>query len=182
MTLRRGFKSDANWYSTEMRRELSLRPASKLCPRRLADHLGYRVVALSEFARANPRVVSYFGEGPGQRQLSGITLPYGEERWIIYNDGHDPGRQAADIAHECAHGLLNHPLPILLDEAGRRRYDLEIEEEANWLGPALLISDAAALFIVRRGYQLEQAAELYGVSVELLRFRINVTSAARRVA
>jgi len=57
-----------------------------------------------------------------------------------------------------------------------------MEDEANWLGPALLISDEAALLIVKRQYSLEQASDLYQASVEVVRFRLNVCGAFRRAA
>ena len=53
------------------------------------------------------------------------------------------------------------------------------EEEAQWLAGALLISDEAALSIVRRKLSLQDAAQLYGVSVDMIRGRMNVTGARR---
>ena len=64
----------------------------------------------------------------------------GLRRTVIYNDAHDRKRQASDLAHEIAHALLHHPTHALLNAQGKRHYEREIEEEANWLGPALLIS------------------------------------------
>jgi hypothetical protein len=53
---------------------------------------------------------------------------------------------------------------------------------AEWLSGALLISDEAALHIVRTGMPDDKAMTLYGVSRKMLQFRLNVTGARVRVA
>jgi hypothetical protein len=65
---------------------------------------------------------------------------------------------------------------------GSRYYDPTLEEEANWLGPALLISDEAAVYIVRQRMSLHDASNFYGVSEKLLTMRLNVSGALLRVA
>lgn len=56
------------------------------------------------------------------------------------------------------------------------------EEEANWLGPALLISEEAALWIVRNGISKSEASAQYDVTEEVIQMRINLTAAIKRVA
>lgn len=102
------------------------------------------------------------------------------KRFIVHNDAHDPKRQSANIAHELAHALLHHPPKPPFDENGERHYSLELEEEANWLGPALLISEEAALWIARNNWPLVDASALYGASEDLIRMRLNVCGAYRR--
>jgi Zn-dependent peptidase ImmA (M78 family) len=102
---------------------------------------------------------------------------------IIHNDAHDRKRQAANIAHELAHALLIHPLQPLLNAQGERDQSESlklIEEEASWLGPALLISEEAALNIARRGISIRDASERYGASEDVIRMRLNVTAAHKR--
>lgn len=182
MGLRRGFKSEANWYAREMRQELGLPPHGPLCPWRLAAHLEFPLIPLSALALEEPEAAAYFRTTKGQKEFSAITLFKGRERLVVHNDAHDPKRQAADISHELAHGLLNHPPKPPIDASGSRHYDAVLEAEANWLGPALLISDEAALLIVRRGYTLEEASDRYGASVDVVRMRLNVSGASRRAA
>lgn len=100
---------------------------------------------------------------------------------IVHNDSHAVTRQAANLAHELAHALLQHPPHPAFDGTGCRDWDPEIEEEANWLGPALLVPEPAAIWAARNGLSLHEAARLYGVSQDLMRFRLNVTAARRRV-
>ena len=182
MSYPRGFKKDANSYAREMRHELGVEPHGSLCPWRLANHLGFTVVKLSDFIVYAPSAVAYLTSGYGQAEFSAVTLPNEGAPWIVYNDSHSPGRQAANLAHEAAHGLLCHPAAPLTDAHGARTFNREQEDEANWLGPALLISEEAALHIAERRLLHAVACEMYGVSLELLQMRLRVTGALIRVA
>lgn len=55
------------------------------------------------------------------------------------------------------------------------------EEEANWLGPALLVSEEAALYIVEQQLTLDAAVSIYAVSRDVITMRIGVTGAQRRM-
>jgi Zn-dependent peptidase ImmA (M78 family) len=177
MALRRGFKSEANWLSRNVREELGIAAHLPICPWQLATHLGFPVMALSDFEKSEPAAVAYFRSLVGQRDFSAITLFEGTSRIIIHNDAHQKKRQAANIAHELAHGLLLHPSKPPFNAEGSRHYDHESEEEANWLGPALLVSDEAAMHIARMKLPTVKASDVYGASEELVRMRLNVTGA-----
>ena len=181
MTLRRGFKTEANAYSREMRLELGLAAHSPLCQWQLAEHLGHTVLPMSSYIDLHSREVLHLSSNKGRKEFSAVTVNSEIGPIIIHNDRHDTKRQAANLAHECAHGLLHHK-PCALFDGTKRVYNAEMEEEACWLGPALLISDEAALLIANRRYSLEQASDLYGASIEVIRFRLNVCGAARRAA
>lgn len=182
MALRRGFKAEANWYASSLRKELDIAPHLPLCPWRLAKHLEIPVFKLSDYAAVAPEAVTYLQTIKGQKDFSAITLADGQERFIVHNDAHDKKRQAADISHELAHGLLLHPPAKILDPSGTRNYDKAMEEEANWLGPALLVSDEAAMHIAALGLTLAKASDVYGASEPLIRMRLNVSGAYQRVA
>lgn len=177
---RRGFKTEANWWARELRREQGLSAESPMCPWKLCGHLDIPVTALSDFAQAEPEGVALLMSQDGQREFSAVTWGLGQERFIIYNDAHDAGRQAANIAHEVAHALLRHPVPALFGADGKRNHDKAQEAEANWLGPALLISEEAAVSIVARRLSISNAADLYGTSQQLVQMRINVSGAQKR--
>ena len=66
-------------------------------------------------------------------------------------------------------------------EFGCRQFNRAHEEEANWLGPALLISEEAALYIVEQRLTVDWAGLDYGVSRDLITMRISVTGAQRRM-
>lgn len=180
MAPRRGFASLANAIATDVRTELQLRPFDPLDPWRLAEALEIPVMRLSELQSAAPEPVSHFTENdPGA--FSAMTLFSGRRRTIIHNDTHSPARQASNVTHELGHGLLLHPPTPPLDAGGLLDGDRALEEEATWLAGALLISEASAVLIVKQGWTLEEAAKRYGVSKQMVRFRINVTGARRRL-
>jgi Zn-dependent peptidase ImmA (M78 family) len=179
--LRRGFKTEANTYAREMRGELSLESHAPLCPFRTAAHLGVEVRKLTSYKTELPDQTAYLTRKGNKIAFSAITACLGTERFVIYNDTLAPTRCHADIMHEISHMLLMHPPHRLRAETGDRHYDAELEEQANWLGPAMLVSEEAALSIVQRGLSLTAAAKLYGVSADLMRMRLNVTGAHKRV-
>lgn len=180
MGLRRGFKTEAEWYAQDVRKDLSLRAWDPVCPRRMAQHLDHKVIELSAFEATHPSDIRILRQCTGPKGFSAVTLHKGSLRLIVLNDGHTAARQAADIAHELAHALLHHrPLP-LDNETGVRAFNPVDEEEAKWLGPTLLVPSPAAVVITRRGDTDQVAARGYGVSVELMRMRLNATGARRR--
>lgn len=180
MALRRGFKTEANTTSRELRAELGLDSAAPICPFRLADHMDVELIKLSAFLVEHPDATAYL-MGEGKSEFFAVTLCGLTPRRVIYNDVHSPARTAADIAHELAHMLLLHPAHRLTSETGGRHFDKELEDEANWLGPAILVSEEAAISVARQGLSLNQAAIHYGVSEHLMRMRLSVTAAYSRV-
>jgi len=182
MAFRRGFKTEANTTSREIRTELGLAADAPLCPFVTAKHLEVLVVKLSAFKGQHFNAVGYLTSAAGQNEFSAITVCIGRQRVIVYNDGHSPARCAANIMHELSHLLLMHPPHPLCGENGKRHFDATLEEEANWLGPALLVSDEAAVAVAKRNIPLRSAANEYGVSTQLMQMRLNVTGAQRRVS
>jgi len=148
----------------------------------LAEHLEIPVVTLSSMTDVIPDAVSYFVRTTNRSEFSAVTVFRGLERTIVHNDSHSTGRQSSNLAHELSHALLLHPSTAPIDACGCRNWDPVLEEEAEWLSGALLISDEAALHIVRTNMTAEAAQTLYGVSGQMLTFRLNVTGARVRVA
>jgi len=181
MGLRRGFKSEANATAREIRAELGLSTAAPLDPWKLAEHLAIPVVGISTMmGDARTAVVRLTKIDP--RSFSAVTVFRGySRRMIVVNDAHSRRRQASDVAHELAHCLLLHEPRPAFDDGGVRAWDEDEEDEADWLAGALLVSDEAAVAIVRRGLSIRDATRLYGVSVRMMQFRINVTGARKRV-
>ena len=181
MKLRRGFRTEANAYAREFRVELGLAPHAPLSPWDLADHLAISVVPLSAFKSDIPVAVRCL-YGRERSSFSAATVFCGRRRLIVHNDAHHPRRQASNVAHELSHGILDHPPTSPLNDDGCRFFDKTVEDEANWLGPALLISDEASMFIVEQRLSMPNAISLYGVSKQVITMRINVTGAHKRIA
>ena len=181
LKLRRGFKTEASAYAREFRAEFGLKPHDPLCPWRLAEHLAIPIVPLSEFQNKIPDEVHYLTE-KDVKSFSAITVFYGTQRIIVHNDAHSLLRQASNVSHELSHGILQHQPDEVFNECGCRNFNQEYEDEANWLAPALLISEEAALHIVKTGMTIDEAVEYYRASKEVINMRINVTGARKRIS
>jgi Zn-dependent peptidase ImmA (M78 family) len=179
MVLRRGFKSEAHALANEVRAELGLSVFDPLNPWHLAAHLEILVVALSSFRHDAPQAVEHFLFVEPDC-FSAVTVFSGQKRMIVYNDAHARCRQVSDVTHELAHGLLLHPPHPALDTRGCRHWNEIIEQEAEFLSGALLITERAAMHIVLNNIPLDHAAHRYGVSVSLLRYRLNMVGAFHR--
>lgn len=180
MALKRGFKAEANRLSRQFREELDVDPSGKLCPWALAEFLGIPVLQLSSLASSIPDEVGYLMHD-GRECFSAVTVSVGWRRTILHNDANHPNRQASDIAHELAHAILMHPPSPPFSEVGKRVFDKDLEEEANWLGFALLVSEEAALHIAKSGWSDQQAAAKYSVSEDVVKMRLGVTAARKRI-
>jgi Zn-dependent peptidase ImmA (M78 family) len=180
VNLRRGFKTESNQHSRNLRKELGLVPHAPLCPFALAKHLEIPIVALSELKETIPDEVAILTDKEPD-SFSAVTIFHGTRRLIIHNNAHHPRRQASNIAHELSHAILAHPPSPPFNDYGLRNYDSEYENEANWLGPALLISEEAALYIAKNKMTLDQALEHYKVTQQVIQMRLNVTGALKRI-
>jgi Zn-dependent peptidase ImmA (M78 family) len=177
--LARRFKVEADAISLELRAELRLDMTAPLDPRKLADFLEIEIIPLSKLKGARGR--EHFLEVE-VAAFSAVTVFDGSKRVIVHNDAHQVPRQTSNISHELAHGLLLHPPSPPLDLKGLRTHDAMLEEEASWLGAVLLVPEEAALHVARKGWTTAEAAVAYGVSEPLMRWRLNMTAARRRVA
>jgi IrrE N-terminal-like domain len=182
MSLRRGFKAEANRISLRLRQSLGLRPEAPIDLIALAQSLGLTVVPLSSFQDECPEAVRQLIR-VDRSAFSAATIRCGPmRRVIVYNDSHDYGRQRNSTAHEISHVLLEHKFTLPIDTSGCRTIDRDAEDEAAWLGAVILISDAAAMHIVRTDMDTNAACQVYSVSAPLLQMRINASGARIRMA
>lgn len=180
MALKRGFKTEAHKIAREIREELKLAPTAPLNPWELAEYLSIPVLTLSEMKKIAPRPVHYFS-AVNTSEFSAMTIFEGAKRIIVHNDAHTKGRQSNDVSHEISHGLLLHPPQPALDAHGCRNWNNDMEDEAEWLSGALLISEEAALNIAKRNMSIKDAADLYNASEKMVRWRLSITAAHKRV-
>lgn len=178
MGLYRGFKTDASDLAYNVRKELGLNGVSPLDPLALAEHLDIRVLGLRTL-REVPQVQEYFRQVRPE-EFSALTVFDGSVRLIVHNDSHAKGRQANNITHELSHGLLMHEPQVALVN-GCRDWNADAEEEATWLAGVLLVTDDAAMALARSGYTIADGAKRYGVSEQLLTWRMNMSGARLRV-
>jgi len=175
---RRGFVKESEEYAADYRFELDLATHEPLPALDLARHLCVPVIALSKHPKISQPVKLYFS-GPGNSMFSAATLPDGTYREILHNDFQHPNRQNSNIMHELAHIILGHPPKPPMLENSCRNFDPVAEREANGLAFILLVPKPAALFAFERFSSLQEAALHYGVSVQLLKHRIQVSDVRR---
>lgn len=176
--MRRGFKEEAKRLALEVRGELGLGPLDRLDPRALAALYGIPVYTISGLAgRCDPATVAWL-DGPGRPTFSAALVPCGTARIVVENDRHAETRRVSNLSHEMAHILCEHEFTKALLTADKcRAGDPDDEAEADWLGGELLITYTAALAAARAGWDDQQVAVLYGVSVPRARMRMNASGA-----
>lgn len=179
---RHGFKAESNRTARELRVELKIRPEHPLCPWRLANHLAVPILKFTELPDCEAK--QYLMQGKGKNEFSATVCYEGLKAFIVNNDVHAPKRQASNVAHELAHVLLGHPPAPPFDEEGKRDFLAVIEDEAEWLGPALLVSEEAAMnaykLIRSKAYTLSSLSDEWAVTEEVLRMRMNLVGAKNR--
>lgn len=181
----RGFKSWCEKLSLEFRAKLDLEPADPLPARALAAHLGIQVRTTAEFPALSP---SSRNTLEADDAWSAVTLEAADKKLIILKATNTPGRQSSDLMHELSHHLLDHrPTPVDVSSEGflmLHSYNRTDEAQADWLSSCLLLPRPALLLIKTRRDDDSVAAQAYGVSIAMLKYRLDVSGinvqAARR--
>ena len=182
--MRRGFKAWSERTSREYRNSMGVPQAHPLDPRRLADLLGVRVITPEAIPGLSRESVSQLTR-VDRESWSAVTITYQGKRLVVLNSGHSPARQASSLAHELAHIILNHTTDeaVLSDEGFlfRGSYDAGQEEEANWLAGCLLVPRDGLLAAGRRSGDHRHLAMRFGVSMEMVAWRLRVTGVSRQL-
>lgn len=178
---RRGFKKECEEIVAEVREELGLARYAPFDPFAYAAALWIPCEPMSCLVENGcaPEALAHVA-GIGREDFSAITVYRGTRRRIFYNDRNSPTRQRSDVSHELSHVLLGHEPAPVFDSNRIRRWNAAQEREAAWLSGVLLVPAHIALQIARRGTPVNEAAEYYGVSVQLMRWRLQATGALIR--
>jgi Zn-dependent peptidase ImmA (M78 family) len=181
MTVRRGFRAEAERISAALRKDLGIAAADPL--------------PLDDAARArNARVVSAADLVDLERlaelerlqafAFSACTFDISGKAVIVFNPLRSEQRQHSDVAHELSHLLLSHELTEIREVAGLpfRTCRPDQEEEATTLGGALLLPRPLLLQAVSRGLGVDEISRKYAVTPEMARFRLNTTGVGQQVS
>jgi Zn-dependent peptidase ImmA (M78 family) len=165
----------------ELRSEIDLTPHDPLDPYDLAKAYGVDVFGLSDLG-CSPEVLQHF-QIERTSAFSGALVPFADGSTIIVeNDAHPWERRVSTTSHEIAHVVLEHPFQATLtDSRGCRVSPGKCEEEAAELSGELLIPSEAAKALAFKNASNEEVAELFGVSIEMARWRLDHTG-ARKIA
>lgn len=176
MRLPRGFKAYAERCVAGLRSELQLDDDEPIDMHELCSHLRIpfyplsRCLVHSGVTRSDPHVIEIYNK------TSAVTTFDGPHRTIIYNEEHPTVRHRSNMAHELAHALLQHP-PIGSGCAAET--EKGNEAEAAWMSGVLMLTANQARSIATRRLNWSTAQDAYQLSAEMLRFRMNVTGAAK---
>lgn len=175
---RRGFKTWAERQGLEYRAALGLRIIDHLPATALATHLKIPVFSPEDLSGLQAKHLKHL-LGKGKSQWSALTVPLPEGHIVIYNPTHSISRQESDLMHELSHILCGHPAPQLQNipgfPLGLREYDIEKEKEAEWLGGCLQLPRNSLSWALRRGMDHEAISDHFKSSIDMVRFRINMT-------
>lgn len=181
----RGFKSWAENTAVSVRGRLGTKETDSLVPMRLAGHLGVRVWSPADVPGLPETSLNYLTSPEGD-EWSALAVRVGPTDVVVLNPTHSPARQNSDLTHELAHLLRQHqPAQIVISEEtgiGLRSFNELQEAEANWLAGCLLLPRPALSYCVARGLTRDAMCERFGVSTDLLRYRLNVTGVGRQFA
>ncbi|WP_375407419.1 ImmA/IrrE family metallo-endopeptidase [uncultured Amnibacterium sp.] len=180
MTLRRGFKTEAEKRAASVRAELGLAANDRLDPRDLALARGVAVVDADTLV---PREQLEELEALQAYAFSAATFHIRDRTVIVVNNLHDIGRQNSDISHELSHVLLDHDLSEVRELNGMpfRTCRPEQEEEATTLGATLLLPRELLLSALRHRLTVAQIAVQYEVTPVMAKYRVNTTGVARQL-
>lgn len=179
MTLRRGFKAEAEREAARVRKELGLASHDRLDPRDLAHYLGIAIVNAADLVdivelEELERLQAF--------AFSAATFDIKKRKIIVVSPLRNSGRQNSDIAHELAHVMLKHQLSEIreIDGMPYRTCKPEEEEEATAFGGTLLLPRPLLLSAARRRATIDQIAHQYDVTVEMARFRYNTSGVGKQ--
>lgn len=179
----RGFKSWCEKIAEKYRARLKVEKHLPLCPWTLAKHL--KIVVW--YADAIPGLPANSLKqliDKGSDEWSAVTMVWGKHSLVILNPSASKARQASDLMHELAHIIMGHkPARVDITTDGMlllHLYDPEQEEEADLLSACLLLPRDALVHIKENKLSNKDAQALYGVSQEMLNYRINITGVAKQ--
>ena len=186
MAFERGFKAWCERFAAAKREELGLKPSAPLDAFELAKNLGIRVWNPKDVPGISPNQLAVLLRNDGKTAScwSAVTLVVGTKVLVILNSSHSSGRQASDLMHELAHRIRGHQTHEMeVSAAGMmllRSYDKLQEEEADWLSACLLLPREALVLIKRQALDLQDAADLFGVSKQMLSYRLATSGVNRQ--
>jgi Zn-dependent peptidase ImmA (M78 family) len=182
--LRRGFKKWCEDKSVQIRKQLGFASRDRLHSQVLADYLGITVISPIEIPNLEEQYIERLvGEDPSS--WSAITIKVDGHTIIISNSRHSRPRHESDVMHELSHVILGHepalfgsvpwfPFPL-------REYKKEDEEEAAWFGSCLQIPRSGLPWTLRSGMSEREIARHFCASVDMIRYRRNVTGVDKQL-
>jgi Zn-dependent peptidase ImmA (M78 family) len=178
VVFRRGFKSQCERRAVEFRRDQKCAEFDPLSAKTLANSLDVAVWSTNEVEGLSLDHLKVLND-PDDDSWSACTLRISNRNLILIKDIQSEGRKNSVIMHELSHIILGHELAeAMTSEDGSlvpASFDQEQEDEADWLGGALLLPRAALVKVLYDNRTTRWVCDEYGVSAEMLRWRLRMT-------
>lgn len=178
----RGFKTWCENTSESLRRKLGKSIHEPLDPFELAEALSVEVWDFSSINQLSRDAVMHLSSAEGD-EWSAVTVYLDTRLIVVLNPRHSAARKTSNLMHELAHIIREHkPASMVASEAGfiLRSFDDRQEAEADWLAAALLLPRCALAYCQTRNMPSEALLTSYGVSKQMLRYRMGVTGVSRQ--
>jgi hypothetical protein len=166
-----------------LRKLLNLASHQVLDPYKLAAKVGLRLIeaqsVCEQLDRGIARRILVQDRNAWSGGVFAQPLPDGT-RICILNSTHDPKRMKITLMEEIAHIHLRHvPTGLVRSSDGLRMrdYDKAQEEEAFGVGAAALLPWEAFFRAINGGTTINQLAERYELSTQLITYRVKITGA-----
>lgn len=158
-----------------LRNRAGLSPRERLDPFAAADQFGVVVVNLQDLQMLGAAEMQELA-GIDARTWSGgaIALPNGK-LLLVLNPNQTQERATVTVMEEVAHAHYGHkPIALTIESTGMpgRTYDPSTEKEAYWTAAAALLPSSVVARAIWQGIPIKTLALTYGVSTELVEFRI----------
>jgi Zn-dependent peptidase ImmA (M78 family) len=178
VAFRRGFKSQCERRSVEFRKQVGAAPTAPILARDLARVIGVTVWSTTQIAGISREHLDVLND-QADDSWAALTMRVGASNLIVYKPVQSAGRRNNAVMHELAHIILGHELAqaCLLDDGSLvpGNFDQEQEDEADWLAGTLLLPRSALMSIRERHLVDSDACLEYGVSQDMLNWRIRMT-------
>jgi hypothetical protein len=186
ISYKKGFKKWADEKVIELRKQLGLYASSPLCAFKLCEFLKIPIIEPSNIQGLSEIHLNEL-LGNGSSHWSAATVPLNDEKYIIvHNPIHSQARQQSNLMHELAHVICGHKVSEKVKNIGLsgflRNLDIEQENEAEWLGACLQLPRPALIYSLKKEMTLEKIAEHYNCSLDMVKYRINITGVKRQLA
>ncbi len=176
--MKRGFKSQCEKRSVEIRKQLGLESVSPLSAEKLARHINVTIWSTLDIDGLSSEDLRQLTEiDPGS--WSAFTLRIENRHLVVFNSAQSSARINSVCMHELSHIILGHELHGAdVSPDGHlipSNYNKEQEDEADWLGGTLLLPRPALLHIRNSKLSNEQIEEDYQVSNDMIKWRFRMT-------
>ena len=178
MSFKRGFKSQCEKRSVELRKQLSLSPTDPLDARELAGYVGVTIWSLDNIQGLDRKDLNQL-TNVDPNSWSAFTLKIGTRHLVVYNSTQSTARVNSVCMHELSHIILCHQLhDAHLSNDGHlipSNYNKEQEDEADWFAGTLLLPRAVLLDVRERNLSDTEIMDEFLVSADMLRWRFRMT-------